>query len=965
MGGSSKKGGGQIEVNDYLMSLHLGVCAEADAFTSIIAGEKVAWTGRQSSVSQVIINKPDLFGGSKKEGGMVGLATFLPGSPDQLLPDYLATRLGRESGADCPGFRGLASVFLTGYNAFPNTFNERWSDFQDWVSSPEQPSTSGGFKLVSNNPYMKDIWVGVKRAPKGLNPSLAYIPRSSPDSVETFEAGAPVKLTWWQRTFNQITNDQGRMGIAFVNSSGNLIEDQVQVIATTLDGSAVSNSTVNVTDTTAWTPSLTTSYDRWTERSLTVQMPQDAQAIRLYLEMTRITGGNNDGYIDDISLAIADQPVTVPYGNAETNSDFGWTVERGELATRSTNPAPHGGSYYFCGGTAAITTAYTNVTPEATADDANPAHMIYECLTNVDWGMGAPSTIIDVVSFEQAGQALYDEGLGLSMIWTRQSTIESFVSEIIDHIQATVFVNPRTGLLTLKLLRADYDEDELRVVDADNAILKSYQRKVWGEVVNEIVVTWTNPESEADETVSLHDLGSIVSQGGIVSDSRNYYGVRKVSLAMQLAARDLRSSSSPFAICEVELNRSAWNLLPGEVVKFNWPEYGVTNMVMRVGAIDYGKPGEPNIKATLTEDIFGLDSAEYTDPPSTAWEDQDRAPEPLVHYKILTVPAYMVQNYGQLLTNYSYPEVVAAIFGTGEDVVSFDVYGPMIQPDGTTANKVLTTNTALGYGVLRDALPIGASSTGVGFQARVGTVRPDTNVFVFIGGDDTGDADMEVALITGSDDTGYTLARGVLDTIPRNWPDATPVWFMNLSSSITDMKVRSDGETLEVKLLTRTFKGVLRPSETAWVSGTLTGRPHFPLRPANVKVNSVGFATEVDCRGLTTIPVSWSNRNRTMENSQIVRWDEATVTPEDGQTTTVTVMSSDRTVLATYSDLTGTSHSVPASDFGSNQRGIISVSSSRDGLDSLQAYELAVRIADTNVSVTLPTITVSAPTATA
>lgn len=151
MGGKS---GGKVEVNEYSMSMHLGVCHAVDAFTSITVGEKLAWSGLQSTTGDVTITQPELFGGVKKEGGVGGVVRFLLGLPNQVLPDSLATRLGRTSGATCPGFRGIASLFFTG-------------------------TLIAGFYWTANNPYLKSLWIGVRRAPKGLNPAYAMIPRAA------------------------------------------------------------------------------------------------------------------------------------------------------------------------------------------------------------------------------------------------------------------------------------------------------------------------------------------------------------------------------------------------------------------------------------------------------------------------------------------------------------------------------------------------------------------------------------------------------------------------------------------------------------------------------------------------------------------------------------------------------------------------------------------------------------------
>ena len=52
---------------------------------------------------RIRINKPDLFGGEKREGGIVGDIDVLMGAPSQAQNDYLVSQVG----ADVPGYRGI------------------------------------------------------------------------------------------------------------------------------------------------------------------------------------------------------------------------------------------------------------------------------------------------------------------------------------------------------------------------------------------------------------------------------------------------------------------------------------------------------------------------------------------------------------------------------------------------------------------------------------------------------------------------------------------------------------------------------------------------------------------------------------------------------------------------------------------------------------------------------------------
>ena len=589
--------------------------------------------------------------------------------------------------------------------------------------------------------------------------------------------------------------------------------------------------------------------------------------------------------------------------------------------------------------------------------DANPAHMIYECLTNTDWGMGSPASAIDVDSFEGAALTLYNEDFGLSMIWTRQASIQDFIQEILDHIQAVLFVDPATGLLTLKLIRGDYDPDTLPIIDQSNATLSSFGRKLWGEIVNEVVVTWTNPENEQEETVVVQDLASIVTQGGIVSDGRNYYGVRSAALAQKLAQRDLRASGAPLASFEAEVDRSLWQVRPAAVYRVNWPEYGLSGVVVRVTDVNYGKPGDPAIKLTLVEDVFGLDVGDYIEPPGSIWEDPSSAPAPLEFVQILTLPYFMAA--GTTVAAFSdspeYPEVLAGVLGstTGDDTFEYELWDEIAQPDSSLEWQSLQTENVIGRAELVTPFVAEAETEfdeATDLTTLIGQTVPTQGGFMLIG--DGTEEENEIALITAVGETA-TISRGVLDTVPRAWPAGTPVWFVDSSTLFEDPVVRAAGEVVSYKMLTRTSNGLLALGSAPLVSYTLTERPWLPSRPANVEAHGEGWSTElspIDARGRADpwVTVTWANRNRLTEDSVVLGWTDGDVTPETGQTTRIEVLAADGTPQATHAGLTGASFDVPDASFGSEEVVRLQVWADRTDDDgefaSLQAFELWVQV---------------------
>jgi len=571
--------------------------------------------------------------------------------------------------------------------------------------------------------------------------------------------------------------------------------------------------------------------------------------------------------------------------------------------------------------------------------NANPAYMVYEILTNPEWGMGGSPAQIDVDNFRACAQLFRDENFGLFMIWVQSDTIENFLSEVLDHVQAFLFLSPLTGLWTLRPLRADYDVDSLPSYGPDNADISDFDHKLPGETINEIIVTWTNPVTEKPETVGAQDLANIVQQGGqIVSQTRNYYGVREATKAAELAARDLRTACAPLARCTIKAFRKAWSTSPGDCVKVTAPDEEAFDLVMRVQDVDYGDGSDKYVTVTVLEDIFALDSPVYTGAPSTGWVTTRTDPTPPDFVKLFTVPAFIVATSADdYVVQPADPEVNAGILvaDANDDFLNVEPYTAVTLANGTIAQQSIGTRDRVGYGVTASALAAEATTVFASFPSTVGS-GPRLAGLVFIGGG--GDTATEIALVQAVDSSGaITLARGVLDTVPRDWPVGTPMWFLN-TQTVIDPTPRVAGETVAYRPLMRTSVGLLPfDSAEAWTI-TLNDRPYLPLRPANVQVNGTGFGTATI--GTADAIVTWSNRNRLTETSQVLSWTAGSVTPETGQTTTIRVLDAAGAVLQTFAGLTGTTYTVPAAMLVGAKA--IRVSAVAPEGESLQSYTLTV-----------------------
>ena len=923
MGG---KGSSKNEVSNYQMSLHLGLClAPVDAITAAYYGEKQYWSGYNTLNTTYYVSKPSLFGGNKKEGGIQGNMSFLMGKTDQVIPDWFAKKLGRASGATSPGFRGFASV----------------------VHSGPAPGGKAGWFWCANSPYLKSMWYTVVAIPRSLESTMAQIGQFQ---------GKTSLYFCLDTSGSMVTNDRigmlkNAMMVVLQNlrnavSSGNVKLD-IGMCEFNGGGPRFWNATTaDIDDLIAWVQALVP----WSDTDFLAPI---TAAVNWFTDTA------NDPEITKRTNIFVTDGEPSPM----------WTFEPAvalaqPLLTREIDVDMHGINIDLLDTqyTAQLDNTASDGVPVVTSDDpsglvnavmlsvfgtvdANPAHIIFEVLTNPMIGMGLdPTVAVNVGAFNEAAKILFGESLGLSMAWSTTTTAEDFINEVRDHINAVIFPDPETGKITLKLIRDDYDKAALRTVTPDNAKLTSFGRKAWGDTINEIVVTWTNPKSEQEETVTLQDNGNIAEQGEIVSDAKNYYGVRSAALAWSLAARDLRVAAAPLCIMEVELDRSFWNLKPGDCLKVTWPEYGISSLVMRVWEVKYGKRNSSRIVASLTEDVFSLPVSAFVKPPDTEWVDTSQQPKAPTASKVITLPPYVVASVaGTGLASFEYPVAYAGVLADDPngDTASFDLIAETHDVTGAVVWEQRGTLPTAGYGKLRDSLAYEATSSVQGLASANGT-QPGQAIFMLIGSG--GDADTEWALIMSVASGVFSVKRGLFDTVPRAWPAGTPVWYFTQDFSFAETTPQSDGSHPKYKALMNTSMGQLSATAAFVLTGGLDDRLQAPYRPADVKVNgmrsdSIAVYDEADTS------ITWATRNRLSEETVILGWADPAIPPETGQTTRINFYNSSSVLVHHIDGIVGSEVSFVAQEvFSQLSEGYLEVVSERGGITSLQGRRVGVTI---------------------
>lgn len=266
-----------------------------------------------------------------------------------------------------------------------------------------------------------------------------------------------------------------------------------------------------------------------------------------------------------------------------------------------------------------ITSGWTNDSPWYPAAAAigtamNPAHIIYQCLTDIEWGMGASSSSIDEDSFQDAADTLLAEEFGLNMLWNQATSIESFIGIVLDHIAGILAFDQSTGKYLLKLVRADYDEDALETFDPSNIIeVQNFERRSWGETVNELTLSFTDAVTRKPTAMVVQDLGNIAAQSVRINEKLDFSGIDDVELMRTVAGRELAARSTPLARMDLITDRTLWRYGPGDVIKIRWPQYELDTTVFRILSLSRGTLRDGKMAVNVIEDIYGLPGIEYVD----------------------------------------------------------------------------------------------------------------------------------------------------------------------------------------------------------------------------------------------------------------------------------------------------------------------------------------------------------------
>lgn len=879
MGGSSKK----VTVGyKYYLGMHMILChGPIDRLRAIRVDNRLAWQGDYAG-GRLTVKADNLFGGESREGGISGAVDFEAGYPTQGRNDYLQSKLG----SNIPAFRGVAGVVLRRCYLGINPYLKKW-----------------GFRVQRIHVRQKGIpqWYDAKaqigsiwKTPQAICLALDYsasmdaITSNGQSRLDNLRVAASAMLDYIEEL--RVTSGV-RLDI-MLNLWGSISSSTTYRDADTADINSL-KTIVNTAGSIGVTDGIGTDFRNAVSPSPGFFAGSPSNANRLFV---MACDGEND------NPAWAAEAAETLFSTTLLNS-FVFNIDLEDTSQSSLLDNTEGdGVPVVSGGDPEAMLSALNFALGGQLD-MNPAHIIRECLTDPDWGMGYQDADIDDASFTAAADKLYSEAMGISLLWDRQMPIEDFIQEIVKHISATLYVSRTTGKFVLKLIRKDYDLEDLLVLDEtcvekiDNAT-----RPTFGELTNSITVNYWDATTGQTASLTVQDQALIQMQGAVINTTLQYPGFTNSVIASRVALRGLQSLSTQLLSCTIYTNRVASQLNIGDAFKLTWPKLGVYELVMRVTGMALGDGRNNKIKITAVQDVFAFPENAVTVPPDTGWTDPSQPPSPAPYRVVTEAPYYeLVQRLGQ-----------------------------------ANADNQLSLNTDAGYLLATAARPESGINArlfvdaGAGYEDTFGLdfcpsaflaegIEPGQTVVPIVNGSDLDQIQLgthaqigqELVRIDEVSEGSLTIGRGVLDTTPARHSAGTVIlaWDVYADSDQTEYVY---GETIQVKIAPASGAGAVPLTSLTADSLTFSRRAQRPYPPG--KLLLCGEAYPVAIGGATELSAAWSHRDRLQQTAgELQDTTVGDIGPEAGTVYNLRIYGEAGTLLRDLSDV-GTSYTYSATD---------------------------------------------------
>lgn len=497
--------------------------------------------------------------------------------------------------------------------------------------------------------------------------------------------------------------------------------------------------------------------------------------------------------------------------------------------------------------------------------DYNPAFLIYDIITNEEYGVGLSKDFLDIDSFRIASEKLFNEGFGLSLIYEDKFSGKDFVNEICRHISANLLEDSKTGLIKLKLIRKDYNLENTFKFNTDNIVtLDKFSRTTNEDLYNEIKINYTNRDNNYKEGTGISRNTALKFERATSNQSltMSFPFITNLRNANLVANREAVPVMSNLASVSLKTNRN-YDLEAGDVFLLDWPNLEIENLVFRIQKINYGNLNSNIMTIDAIQDNFGVMYSIEEDINQSKFVDIDKNAKEAFGI-IIETPRFF---------NNDYNSIMSFCFNTNSSNLNYNLkinegLGYINSNESSFSDHIILEEPIDEF---TNNIKISKDSFIELLTANAGEIEIGGNLLCILG---SNGIDYEFISTTGIEiiNEEYYLknvVRGALDTIPKKFDTSNVIATVedNISSGVE----LSVNEMIDIKIITKTDNGVLDDNEAQTINFTMSEQERYkrPILPANLKVNDKYIFNDVIIGLNEEISITWAFRNLINQNKVV------------------------------------------------------------------------------------------------
>ena len=268
-------------------------------------------------------------------------------------------------------------------------------------------------------------------------------------------------------------------------------------------------------------------------------------------------------------------------------------------------------------------------------DEANPAAVVYEALTNKYWGKGVDPAIIDKSSFVSASDYFASKSIGVSYVLEEKMSVADFLEMVQKHTD--LIIQYQDGKIFCYITtRQDTYYSNIISINPEDIVDFSVERDSWAATYNEVRGVFRDSEKELKTSVvHLTEAGNVSLTGNVRSYEEDYEMFIRRNLVSERLERLMREVSTPKTRLRLELNRHEMRLLPSDLISIEWEDWfnGKVKLYAKVVSVNSNDSDSSVISVSAEEDIYtpaylyDIAAPTSTDPEAQVVMIDENAPE--------------------------------------------------------------------------------------------------------------------------------------------------------------------------------------------------------------------------------------------------------------------------------------------------------------------------------------------------